>query len=374
MSLTRKDFLTPFDMFSVLKKYQKVLCLSAILGATCFLVLGYMLGPKFVSTARILPPQQQASSGAMLLGQLSGVAAGLAAGGVSLKNPSDIYVAMLQSDSVRNNIIEKFNLKSVFDVKTMFDARKKLESIASVSSTKEGIIVINVQSSDPNFSANMANEFVRQLDGLNRQYALTDASKARLFFEKRLTETKKQLNVAELNYQRVQKSKGIIQPESQISGFVAGMEELRAQIRAKEIELASIRSFSTSENPSVVLLNNTISSMKQQLAKMEGPANVSDDLSHYSDGVLLHLRAYRELKYQEALFDLLSKQFEAARLDEARESSVIQVLDKALPADKSTQYELWLFGLMGGLAFYFGAFILIILRSFSGLRESYAKN
>lgn len=331
------------DLLVLLGENKKILFIIPFL---C-LLLGiaaafFIISPKFLSKSTILPPQQQQGAGmAAMLGQLGGLAS--AAGGIAgLKNPSDLYVGMLESRTVADNLINKFDLKKKFDVDTLDDARKKLEIIVEITSAKSGIISIAVEDTDPKFSAELANSYVAELSVLTQNLAITDASQRRLFFEKQLVKAKNDLAESEIALRNIQKGTGIIQLEGQVKGIISSVAQLEGTIAAKEVQLGAMRSFATNNNPEVIRLQQEIQGLQSQVEKLKrGPESRSGDAlvstSKLPDIGVEYIRGLRDLKYNETIFELLSKQYELAKIDEAKESSSVQILDKAVPAEKKSK-------------------------------------
>lgn len=366
------DGMDVVDILAAIVRQRKVLATVAGTVTLSALVMSLLMTPIFTSTARILPPQQQASGLAAALGSL-GVLAGAAGGMAGIKNPNDLYVGMLQSQSVADVLIEKFDLKARYEVITMVDARRRLADTVAIEAGKDGIITISVDDPDPRFAANLANAYVEQLRRLNQTLAVTDAGQRRAFFENQLVKVKKDLSKAEVNFQQIQRKTNIIAPEGQAVAVVTGVAELKAQIAAKEVQLNVMRSTMTDSNPDFVRIKSELIEMKNQLGKVErkGAEKAGDitEMGQLSDDALLYYRALRDVKYQEMLFELMSKQFELAKVDEAKDSSLIQVLDIAKPSDKKSKPKrasIVIFGFMLGL-------IMGIIASFISEQRRIAK-
>jgi len=342
-------------VISGLARQKRPIITVTVISALLALSVSYIQQPVYTATSTILPPQQQSNGLAAALGSL-GVLAG-AAGGISgIKNPNDLYVAMLKSQSVADGLIKKLNLQKRFGTATIEKTRAVLRDSSNVSAEKDGLIVINVDSHDPNFAAQLANAYVEELKNLNQRLAVTDASKRRLFFETQLEKVKKDLNVAEAELKKVQQVTGLIAPEGQVAAVIAGVAELKAQIASKEVQLASMASMLTETNPDYQRTRQEIFLMRQQLQKLEHRENQSSlslGAGDLPESGLTYLRALRAVKYQEAMFELLSKQHEIAKIEEAKDSSLIQVLDEAKPPENKTRpkrFQMLLMGVIIGFA------------------------
>ncbi|WP_024304077.1 Wzz/FepE/Etk N-terminal domain-containing protein [Pseudogulbenkiania sp. MAI-1] len=318
------------------------------------LAASLLMTPIFTSTARILPPQQQSSGISAALGQL-GALAGAAGGLAGIKNPNDLYVGMMQSDTVADNLIKQFKLQERYETDSMVATRKALEGVSKINSGKDGLISISVDDKDPVFAAKLANAYVDELKKLTQTLAVTDAAQRRLFYEKQLKQVKDDLAQAEINLKKTQEKTGMLQPEGQIQAIISNAAQLKATIAAKEVQLAAMKSFATEQNPNYQRTQQEIAGLKQQLAKLEqGQPEVGDFMvptGKVPQTGLEYIRALRDVKYYETMFELLAKQFEVAKLEESRDSSTIQVLDKATPPDwksKPKRAQIVAMGLLGG--------------------------
>ncbi|WP_244893848.1 GumC family protein [Chromobacterium violaceum] len=348
------DAIDLLAMLSTLARYKHWIMGSTALFALAALAYCLMTKPVFTASGSIMPPQQQNSGVNGLLGQLGGLAG--AAGGISgLKNPNDLYIGMLQSRTVANRLITRFQLKERYGQNTLDGTRKTLQSRTAISNGKDGLISISVDDYDPVFAAQLANGYVDELKRLNQTLAVTDAAKRRLFFEQQLKQTKEQLTNAETALRQTQERTGLVQPEGQLPAIVNSVTQLRANIAAKEVQLEAMRSYATPQNPLYIRTEQELGGLREQLAKLEiGKENGGDLMvptGKVAQSGLEYLRRLREVKYQETIFELLAKQYELAKIDESKDSSLIQVLDTASPPElksKPQRSMIMLSGLIAG--------------------------
>ena len=303
--------------------------------------LSLLMPNIYTGTASVLPPQQSQSGSSAILGQL-GALGGMSGSALGLKNPSDLYIGMLNSRTVADSIIERFKLQSVYDTKTLTDTRLTLSSSSTIGSGKEGIIVIDVKDKDPKRAAALANGYVEELQRLTQTLAITEASRRRLFFEKQLLQSKQLLADAEVNLKVMQEKSGLIQLNGQAEALIKSSADLRAQIASKEVALSAMQTFATGSNPEYMRARQELVGLREQLKKMESGLNQgSGDLlvgsGRIPEAGLEYVRRVRDVKYAETIFELMSKQFEIAKLDEAKDSSIIQVLDVAIVPDKKSK-------------------------------------
>ncbi|GGX84131.1 GumC family protein [Vogesella alkaliphila] len=349
------DEIDLLDVLIVLARHKKWIAGCTIGIGSAALVASLLMTPIFTSTATIMPPQQQSSGLAAMMGQL-GALAGAAGGIAGLKNPNDLYVGMLQSQTVANNLVTRFKLMEKFETPTMVDTRSQLAAISNISSGKDGLISVSVDDDDPKFAAELANAYVDELIKLTQTLAVTDAAQQRLFYEKQLQATKDKLAQAEVALKRTQEKTGLLQPDGQVQAIIANVAQLKATIAAKEVEMTAMRSFATEQNPDYIRTQQEIQGLKAQLTKLEQGQPEAGDFMVPTGKVpqtgLEYVRKLRDVKYYETMFELLAKQYELAKINEAKDSSTVQVLDKATPPDRKSKPKRALIvalGLIGGL-------------------------
>lgn len=324
------------DFMIVLTRWKKFISFFTIFVAIISAGVSFIIPEVYKSTARLLPPQQAQSGTAALLSQLGGVA-GIAAGAAGIKSPNDLYIGMLKSRTIADRLIEKYDLKKNYDLKSQEKSRKELEENTVISSGKDGLIVIEVEDTNKKLVADIANGYVAELKQMTKVLALTDASKQRIFFERQLEITKDNLAAAEVALKRSIDKNGVVSVDGDSRAIVEIVSKLRAQISAKEIQLGSMQSYVTANNPDYIQIKEELRNLRVGLAKLEtGSSSVAtkDSESGTEEIGLKSIKILRDVKYNQMLYELLAKQYEAARLDEAKESAIIQVLDAAIEPEK----------------------------------------
>ena len=339
---------------------EKKLILQVTMGATILAAIMVFIIPKsYTATATILPPQQNQSVLSAMMGQLAGTQS-LDLRDLGLKNPSDVFVAMLKSRTVEDALVNRFDLRKVYGVKSYQDARKKLEKRSEIDPEKEGLISIAVTDRDPRRAADIANAWVEELRALNQNLALTEAAQRRAFFEQKLVAERNALSQAELALKQIEQQTGIIQPDAQTRALIGEVAEVRAQIAAKEVQLQSMGSYATPNNPDVKRVETELAKLRAQFASLSrtqataapSEGNLQVPTGRVAGAGLEYLQAARELKYHESLYDFLSRQLEAARIDEAKNAVVVQVVDKAVePEKKSSPRRLLIIAVTALLSF-----------------------
>jgi tyrosine-protein kinase Etk/Wzc len=328
------------DIALVLARDRRRIALATV--AACFLgaFISFILKPTFTASAIIMPPQQQQSSVTALMGQVGMLLGG--GSGLGLKSPADIYVGILESRTIADHIIAKFNLMSVYKTKRMEDTRAALKKQATFEAAKNGLINITVQDHDPNRASAIANAYIDELHAMNATLTISEAGERRVFFDQQLAEEKAALAAAEGDLKSTQERTGIISLGGQAESIIRSIAEVEAEISDREVQMNSIRTFATDENPDVVRLKQEIVALRQQVGRLENdqqhlaPGDTELPAGRVPAEGLEYARKVREVKYHEAFYDLLSRQYEAARIDEAKSAPIIQVIDRATPPDKKS--------------------------------------
>jgi uncharacterized protein involved in exopolysaccharide biosynthesis len=285
--------------------------------------------PTFTAKTQFLPPQQQQSTAVGLLSGL-GTLGGLAGGAAGIRNPADQYIAYLKSNSVQDALIQRFKLKERYGAKTLSGARIALTSRARAAWGKDGLISLEVDDKDPQFAADLANAHLQELRNVMGRLAVTEAQQRRVFFEKQLALTKDNLIKAETAL----KSTGISDNALKANpvSAVLGVSALKAQVTAQEVKIGAMRGYLAETAPDFKQAMNELLSLRAQLSKLD-----KDDAKPEGSKGSDYISRFREFKYHETLFELVVKQYEIARADEAREGAAIQVLDVALPPETKSK-------------------------------------
>jgi tyrosine-protein kinase Etk/Wzc len=302
------------------------------------IVTVFLLPKTYTAKTKIMPPQQNQSMGAMAALSQLGPLAALAGQGMGLRTPSDLYVALLRSDTVAYGLIDRFSLMSVYGKKLRIDARRRLEDRSEIIAGKEGVISISVDDRSPQRAADLANGYVEELEKLTKTLNMTEAGRRRLFFEREVKMANDDLANAEVAFKQTEEKTGLILLDSQSKAMIGSLTSLRAAIAAQEVKVQAMRSFATAENPDLVMAEQELATMRAQLERVErgqGKRSIADvPLENVPTAGLEYVRKYRDVQYHEALFTLLAKQYEAAKIDEARDTLFVQQLDKALRPEK----------------------------------------
>jgi uncharacterized protein involved in exopolysaccharide biosynthesis len=316
---------------------RKTLIIGFPIGVAIIAALISLVLPNiYQSSAKLLPPQQSQGGAAALLSQVGGLA-GAAAGVAGLKTPNDLYIGMLRSRTVADRLVAQFDLKKVYEADTVEKARRALETQTDIVSGKDGLITISVEDKDQKRVAKIANAYVSELIRLTRVLAVTESSQRRLFFEGQLESAKNNLAAVEVKLKGTLDSTGLVSVDGDSRAIVENMGRLRGQLSAKEIQLSAMNAFVTTSNPEYKRVQEELTSLRAELSRLENgrparPAATGAE-SGKQEG-LESVRLLRDLKYYQMLYELLAKQFEAARLEEAKDPAVVQILDAAIDPER----------------------------------------
>ncbi|MEO6276826.1 lipopolysaccharide biosynthesis protein [Roseateles sp.] len=334
------------EPFRKLLPRWRLLVAAPLIAAGAAFGISYLIAPTFTARTTFIPPQQQQSSAAAALNSL-GALSSLAGSAAGIKNLGDQLVSLLASANVEDRIIDKFKLMEVYDARFRVDARRELEqNVRANLGKRDGLITIDVDAKSPELAADIANQFVLELQRLTSDIALTEAQQRRVFFEAELKSTKQRLGVAQRALQASGFNSGDLKAEPKAAA--EDFARLKAEETAAQVRLQVLRRSLTESSAEVQRQSAMAQALKAQVARLERTGRTAGNADYVT--------TYREYKYQEALFDLFAKQYEMARLDESRDSLAIQIVDKATPPERKSKPRRLMFALAGAG----GAFFILV--------------
>ena len=327
---TEEDEISLIDLLTVIGLNKKFIFLFTISCALIAVIVSLTIPPVFKAKAVFMPPQLQTSSSSSLISSLGGLV-GLSGGVGGIKTSDEMYIAFLKSDGVLNRLIEQYELKIRYKNQTLIDARTSLLSRVNViSDKKSGLMSVEASDEDPIFAAMLANTFVAELGVLTDRLAVTEAQQRRRFFEIQIQKTQEKLAKVEEQFRISQGRSGFQVPSINADTSLRNIAELHGQIAAREIQLQAIDRFATQQNPQVQRLTSELIAMRLTLQKLERGSGVNS-LGPIQQEAMSY---YREMKIQESMLEVFVKQLELARVDEAKEGPLIQVVDSATPSER----------------------------------------
>jgi tyrosine-protein kinase Etk/Wzc len=389
MNGNTKSALTPYenavdsevgivDLLIVIATYKRLILGMTAAAAIVGSIICVALPDVYKATTKVLPPQQAQSGAAALLSQLGGVAA-TAASAAGLKSPNDVYIGMLKSRTIADKLIRQYDLQKVYKVTTLEKTRKILEENTVIATTKEGLINIDVEDHSRALVAKLANSYVNELIGLTKTLAVTEAGQRRMFYERQLEEAKDNLAKAEMKLKGSLDAHGVVSVDVDSRAILESAAKIRAQISAKEIQLDSMKAFVTPDNQAFKQAQEELRSLKEEAYRLENgrEKDRSEPKAESKSDGLQNIKTLRDVKYYQMLYELLAKQYEVARLDESKDSSLIQVLDVAQEPERKSKPKrilivliISIFGFLAGIG---TAFFLSAKQKWVSTPEGFAR-
>lgn len=362
---------TAMELLSWLGEGKRLIVAVTMATTLVALAVAFLSSPIFTARTTLLPPgNQQASGSAAALAAL-----GSLGGSLTQKTPDELYVALLKSESLITELDQTLDLRERYKAKSVPRLRQMMLGVVRVTSDKKsGVITIEVEDKDPVFASKLANEHVKALTRLLGRLALGEAKQRRVFFEEQLRETKENLIKAEQSFRQLQESSGLIVLDKQAESMIASAAGLRAQIAAREVQMKVLRTGATEKNPEVIRLSSELNALRAELARIElntgglaatggRPSLTELPVDKIPEAALDFVRAKRELKLQETLLESMVRQYELARMDEAKEGPLLQQIDPAFPPDQKSKPSRLLILVAGVLWGLIGSSIWVIGRA-----------
>lgn len=349
---------------------KRLIAVVTVIAAIGSLVVGLLLPKIYTARATLLAPGSQQASGSAAalaaLGSLGGLV-----GGAAAKSPDELYVALLKSDSVERALAQRFDLKTRYEAPSYEALRKAMPNHIRISSDKKsGLITVEVDDKDPQFAASLANAHAGEIAKVLDRLAVSEAQLRRVFFEKQMNETKENLVHAEQNMRSMQEKTGVIVLDKQAEALITGAAQVRALISQREVQLKVLRTSATGQNPDVIRLDSELRALRAELARMESTRGGNDGstvdipVGKLPEAGIEYIRARREMKLQETLLESMVRQYEAAKLDEAKEGPALQQVDIAVPPDHKSKPSVALIAIASTLLGFLGSTAFVLTRRY----------
>jgi capsule polysaccharide export protein KpsE/RkpR len=356
------------------RKFLGRVALWGLIGST---MIAFLIPKRYESTTRLMPPDTQSNSGLAMVAAMAGKGnMGLGSLGsdlLGLKSSGALFTDVLQSRTVQDRIIGRFDLRKVYGDKYWQDARRDLAQYTAVSEDrKSGVLTITVTDRDPQRAAQMAQTYVEELDRLVTQVSTSSARRERVFIEERLQSVKHDLDLASQQFSEYASRNTTVDITAQAKAMVEGAARLQGELIASQSELEGLEQIYTGNNVRVRSMRARVEELKRQLKKLGGedtgsPSTDSpqsqEDFPSIRKLPLLGVKwsdLYRQTKIQETVYELLTQQYEIAKIQEAKEIPTVKVLDLAnVPEKKASPHRLTLMIL--GMLLAFSAGIVWVL-------------
>jgi len=327
---------------------------ATLAGLVVGLLTAFLIPPRYDSIAQLMPPDNQSSSSMMMLGALASKAGGTGGLGamagdlLGMKSSGALFIGVLGSRTVEDRLVQRFDLRRVYRTRYDEDARKKLAERTNVSEDrKSGIISITVTDRDPNRAAAIAQAYVEELNQLVAELSTSAAHRERVFLEERLHAVKQDLDEASQQFSQFASKNTAIDIKDQGRAMVEAAATLQGQMIAAQSELKGLEEIYSSNNVRVRSVEARIAELNKQLQKLGGSDSLAADQSRSSGSLYPSIRElpllgvtwsdlYRRTKIQETVFETLTQQYELAKVQEAKETPSVKVLDAALVPEKKS--------------------------------------
>ena len=369
-----EEGLSLLDLLLVLARRKRLIFRVTALLAVAGIAASLLMTEIYDSSSRILNPVQK-SSVLNLMEQQAGAVADL----LSVGEKGNVYVSMLKSRNVQDRVLDRFAPKNWRDLAGPGKEMKRKDLVGefigelAVTAEKDNTILVTVSYTDQGKVADIANAYVEELQILANEFVLSEAAQRRGYFEAELGKARKALSDTEARFREYQEKTGVYMGEAQLTANIQNRINMRAQIAAKEIQLRSLLSYATRQNPEVVKLQKEITGLKEEIARLEEDPGTGDPLNPQGGmpaARFEYLEKYREWKFQEILYNTLLKLFETARLDEAYTPVVIQVLDRAVtPEQRSSPNRKLIVVLAAFLGFFLSVFLAFVAEAWKRASE-----
>jgi tyrosine-protein kinase Etk/Wzc len=353
------DEINLLEYWQVIKKRWRIVFYVFFIGIASATIVSFLMTPVYQAKTTLMAVESSQTGFASALGAIQNIPfLGGAVSGTLGKTATDKLVSILSSRTVAETVIKRLDLikvifKKEWDEKkgawkidtppTMQDTLQVLQNLVRVTNDRKGLIAITVEFKDPKLAADIGNEYAVALQKFLNENAISLAKRNRIFLEKQMETTKADLKKAEEDLRSFQTEKKLAGLDAQAESSIKALADLKAQIIAREVQLGAMREFATRANPDVKRIEDEIREFRQQLGRMEkGSKNPKGEesigafipLSEAPTVGLEYARLKRDVLIQQKVFELLTQQFEVAKIEEAKDDITFQVIDTAIPPEK----------------------------------------
>ncbi|MDD5529977.1 MAG: Wzz/FepE/Etk N-terminal domain-containing protein [bacterium] len=364
------------DYIRVLFRYRKLIFWNTFIVTVFALIISFVIPKKYTATTSLLPPLPGtdilSNMQTSMFGNLRGIP------GLTSTTSSDLFAAILKSNTVIDSVITECKLMKVYKTKTFKDTRKRLICYTSISISEEGIVGINTTADSPKLAKIILDSYIKNLDLVNKNLVMSTGKRNRIFVEKRLEEVKNKLKSIEDSLCKFQELHKTISIQDEIKPVLEGIADIKAKIISNEVTLGMLREYATEENPEVVRINSESKELNNKLHKME----YEKDNSHFGIGFSVPLnnlpevslemaRLIRDVLIQEKVLSLLTEQYELARSQEIKDTPTINILEPpTVPEKKSFPKRSVIISVAFILSFFISIFLAFFFNWINNLSET----
>lgn len=361
----------------LLARRQRLLIGVPFCCALIAVVYSLLTAPIFTATARILPPQYNENTVMAMQNQLGGESQ-VGNSALTLKNPTDLFIGILTSRTIADAVVAAEDLQAYYDEPDAADARELLARYTTVRASKDGIVSISVEDTDREKAASIANAYVDQFYGFSRSLARQQAVRRAEFYGSALDSARQSLAAADVQLSNTEKLTGFTRLDGQDQAIVRSAADLHTQIAAREVQLKTMSSYATESNPDYRLIQQELANLRAELAKLKTPSSQSAamlsapfvGLGDAPDALLVHAQSKREVEYWENIVMLLGRFSELGKIDESRDISLFQVLDRAIPPHDKSKPRTRVNAILAALGSGFACLIWVLAGAYVSQRRS----
>ena len=366
------------DHLRLLWDHRRLLVRATAIGLAASALLAFLIPKTYTSTAQLMPPDTQSTTGIAMMATLAAKGAGglgsMAADLLGLNSTGALFVGILRSDAAQSRLVEQFDLRKVYGVRLEQEARADLDERTIISEDrKSGIISISVTDRSPERAAALARAYVDQLNSLIAELSTSSAHRERVFLEERLRVAKHELDDASNGLAQFSSQSGTVDIQTMGKAALEAAGTLAGELIVAQSELEGLRQIYSDSNPRVRSLDARVGELRRDLEKLGGtrstPAGSDPLVDSRATAASLDARSidmpypslrnlpllgvkyadyYRRAKIQETVYELLTQQYELAKIQEAKETPSVKVLDRPKVAEKKSSPPRLLITILGG--------------------------
>ena len=361
-------------LFNVLAKHKRMIVGITIGFALLIYVISLFIPSIYLAETKFfIPCSNTTNFSAQLINQMTPIATFMGGsnqvGMDTTKN--NLYAEILKSRSLRDRIIDKFELMKVYNGMVREEVKDAiLDRMRVKTDSQSGVIILGIEDTDPQRAADIANAFVEEFWKLDKEFALSEASQRRLRLEEQLDEAREELTKAENAMKGLLENREAVKHDILKEEMISAISQLRAQIAIREIQIKAMYSYSSiPQNPEIQRAEEEMEGLRDKLRALESKKREDRGTTHKRNipsTTMEHARILGDLKYAETFYDLLQSQYQSARLDEGRNRIVLQVIEKAEPPVKAKKPRRFILVVLAVIAGFFISIITAFVKDFRG--------
>ena len=371
----KKNSISIAEIFVILVKWRKLIVINFLLFSIVSAGISLILPKSYTSVCTLLPPEQQSMGGLDIMSMLGDFPVDIPSF-PGLSGPSDVYVSILRSRNVMEGVVNDLGLQSIFGTTMMVDALRKLDGLTKIDQGEEGIITISTTARSRVLAAAMARSYVEQLDRVNIKTKITSAKYTREFVEKRLIKVNQDLFEAADSLKNFQKKHNFILIEEQTKAAIEAAAVIDAEIALTEVQYNIALKGMELSHPFIRSLDLKLNELKKQIQKIETGSNLDNNsylvpFEKIPDLGMQYAFLLRDVEVQKVIYRLLVQQYEQAKIQEAKDTPTIQILDSPVEPEKKSKPKRTIIVIISAiLSIFISFFIIFFIEQVNQLRQT----